>query len=340
MLTIAYDGSDYRGWQKQEPPGEWAMAHRAIDALPAGAEPGDVRAFEELPDRPGRVALRTVQHVVERAVRSVVRQPAALLGASRTDSGVHAKGQVAAFTSWDAPAGERYDEGRSPDCAGGGWPASRGVDRLIVALNGRLPDDCQVVDARVIHPTFNPIGDCTSKGYSYTIHAARRRPLFDRRFVHHVWEALDVGAMQEAAKHLVGEHDFASFAAAGHGRQSTVRSILSCAVGRTDADRVRIDVSGTGFLYNMVRIIAGTLVDAGRGRTNPSDVPAIIAAKDRRRAGVTLPAAGLCLEWIRYPDPPAEWLALPVGLREFTAGPRTPENVSAERAEVPGPSEE
>jgi tRNA pseudouridine38-40 synthase len=146
---------------------------------------------------------------------------------------------------------------------------------------------------------FDPIGGAVAKAYSYTIHAGRVRPLWDRRYVAHLWEALDAGRMDEAAKRVVGEHDFAAFASAGHGRLTTVRTVYSCGVTR-EGDRIRIDVSGSGFLYNMVRIIAGTLVDAGRGKIAPEDVTGIIESKDRRRAGVTMPPEGLCLEWIRY----------------------------------------
>src|SRR5262252_6817077 len=112
----------------------------------------------------------------------------------------------------------------------GGWPVSRGVERLVAAVNGRLPDDVMVVGCEVAPDSFDPISDCVAKGYSYTIQASRTRALWDRRFVTQVWEPLDVGAMAEAAGAFVGEHDFAGFAAAGHGRLTTVRTVLTCAV--------------------------------------------------------------------------------------------------------------
>ena len=129
------------------------------------------------------------------------------------------------------------------------------------------------------------------------------RALFDRRRVHHLWEPLNVAAMQDAASRLVGEHDFAAFAAAGHGRLSTVRTVFACDISTPEPDRVRVDISGSGFLWNMVRIIAGTLAEVGRGRMTPDAVSAALAGLDRTKAGPTFPAAGLCLEWIKFGPP-------------------------------------
>ncbi len=280
-LTIAYDGTDFCGWQKQEPPIAQA------EATGSGGHIDPTLTTTE----PGRVALRTVQAIVERAVREVVREPVLLHGASRTDSGVHARGQVAAFTATDDPA---------MMAKGSGWPMERGTESLRRAINGRLPEDVMVVGAEPVAPNFDPIGHCTGKGYSYTMHASRERPLWDRRYVHQVWEPLELEPMQAVASELVGEHDFAAFAAAGHGRLSTVRRIDALTVTRADAERVRIDISGSGFLWNMVRIIAGTLADAGRGRLDVEDVREALKTGDRRKAGPTFPASGLCLEWVRY----------------------------------------
>ncbi len=305
-LTIAYDGTDFCGWQKQEPyaPGaapELPEAQRPGQPSPSPAKLGRAEVMEvrEGEER-ARIALRTVQHVVEQAVRHVVRENVVLLGASRTDSGVHARGQVAAFTCSGEEGG-----------AGAGWPISRGADRLMRAVNGRLPEDVQVLACEEAGAGFDPIRGATSKAYSYTLHVSPPppggpglRPLWDRRFVHHVWEALDVARMRECAAELVGEHDFAGFAAAGHGRLSTVRTVHACEVTElapvAEGRRVRIDVIGNGFLWNMVRIIAGTLVDAGRGRRGVEQVRAALLTGRREEAGPTLPPTGLCLEWIRY----------------------------------------
>lgn len=309
-LTIAYDGTDFVGWQKQEPP------------LRADGEPHPYQEHGlEVPE--GRAALRTVQAVLERAIREVVREPIELHGSSRTDSGVHARGQVGAFTCSegrsDGVTKGRSDEGGTEQGHGGtearrdegeekpggersygGWPVERGVDRLMRAINGRLPTDVLVMAIEPTYPEFNPIADAVEKAYSYTLNVGLERSLWDRDYVLHIHQKLDVARMQQGAARFIGEHDFAAFAAAGHGRTSTVRTVLSCRVWTPAPERVRIDISGNGFLWNMVRIIAGTLVDVGRGRKAAEDVTKTIEGKNRHFAGPTLPPGGLCLEWVRY----------------------------------------
>lgn len=294
-LTIAYDGTEFHGWQKQEPPDPDAPAPDPLG--------GEVRR--------ARIEMRTVQGVVERAVREVVREPVILLGASRTDAGVHARGQVAAFTCSDLaeePRPGAGGESGEPRATRTGWPAERGTEPLLRAINSRLPGDILVVAAAIAPRDFDPIGHAARKCYSYTFHVSRHRALWDRSFVHHLWTPHDEGRMAEAAAHVVGTHDFAAFAASGHGRLTTVRTVFACRVARQDdpnpmepgAYRIRMEIEGSGFLYNMVRIIAGTLADVGRGRIEPAEIPGIIAGADRRRAGPTMPPEGLCLEWIRY----------------------------------------
>ena len=249
-LTIAYDGTDFHGWQRQEP---------------AGLPP-----------------LRTVQGVVQEAVSDLLRQKVEVVGASRTDSGVHAIGQVAAFTA----------EVRVP------------LERLALAITARLPRDVQVVRAELAHDEFSPIGDARSKCYRYTIehtsHPHHPRPLFDRNLVFATPHALDVGRMQDAARRMIGTYDCACFAQINHGRTTTVRSIFDCVARPQGSRRVEIEIAASGFLYNMVRIVAGTLLEVGRGRLEPAAIPALIASRDRRGAGPTLPPQGLCLRWIWY----------------------------------------
>ncbi len=247
-LTVAYDGSGFHGWQRQEPP--------------------------------GREALRTVQGELEHALVRVLRVPRdemALLGASRTDAGVHALGQVCHF---DAAT-----------------PIP--LDRLARAVGSRLPGDIDILDAAAVPATFDAIADVESKQYRYRLFNAARKPLGVRHLVHHEPTALDVGRMNDAAGRLVGTHDVEGFAAVSHGRTTTVRTIHGSAVERV-GEEVHVTVSGSGFLYHMVRIIAGTLVEVGRGRFGPGVVDEVLATRDRRRAGPTLPPTGLWLEWVRY----------------------------------------
>lgn len=279
-LTIAYDGTDFCGWQKQYPRAE---EHPELaQSLAAPTE----EHLTPIPE--GRVALRTVQGVVEQAIQRVCRERIVLTGASRTDSGVHAWGQVAAFTS--APDPER----------GIGWPENRGSDLLVRAINGSLPRDVLVRDASIVPDEFDPIGDAAEKEYTYTFVTGMVRPLWDRHLVFHTWYDLDATAMHQAAGDFIGEHDFAAFAQISHGRKTTVRTIHKCSIEVPADRRIVVRVSGSGFLYNMVRIIAGTLMEIGRGRIDASAVPRILTSLDRRQAGPTLPPQGLRLEWIRY----------------------------------------
>ncbi len=246
-LLIAYDGALFHGWQRQ--------------VEPDGGE------------------LRTVAGVVTSALQRVLQQPVELVGASRTDAGVHAKGQVAHFDAIP----------RVP------------VERLSDAINSRLPKDVEVLSGQAALPNFHAIRDAKKKQYRYRIFNSERRPLDRRHVVWHCWWSLNLDRMNDAARRLIGTHDFAGFANAGHGRASTVRTIHDCRVERgAEESTINIDVVGNGFLYNMVRIIAGTVVDAGRGQLEPSDVDRVLATQDRRQAGPTLSPEGLCLQWIEY----------------------------------------
>jgi tRNA pseudouridine38-40 synthase len=280
-LTLAYDGTDFVGWQKQEPPMDSlqpAMLAQSSKHATHSQEAGEERE---------RVSLRTVQQAVEDAVRQVVNQPISIVGASRTDSGVHAWHQTAAFTCEGAPGWNR-----PPD------------ERLALAINARLPEDVMCRACVRTRDDFDPIGDCIGKGYRYSFHNGPDRPLWDRRYVKHVWSRLDETAMNDAARVLEGEHDFAAFAAAGHGRESTVRTIFECRVSR-ESERVDVHVSGNGFLWNMVRIIAGTLMEVGLGKKRAEDVKRAVETGERRLAGPTVGAEGLCLMWQKYPEDPA-----------------------------------
>ena len=269
-LTIAYDGTDFHGWQKQF----------ATEVQLAGTSFAGRLLETDSPDAEGRKSLRTVQAVVEQRIQRVCREPVQLLGSSRTDSGVHALAQVASFVRTNTDTGP-------PD------------ERLRDAINAGLPDDVAVTACAPAPDAFNPIAHCRKKSYRYTIAAGRPRPLWNRRVAHHIVMPLDLAAMQAAAAELVGTHDFAAFTNVGSQRESTVRTVLSCDVAETDGF-ITIDVAGDGFLYNMVRIIAGTLADAGRGKIDAARVREAITTGDRRLAGPTLPPEGLRLEWMEH----------------------------------------
>lgn len=296
-LTISYDGTDFVGWQRQAAPAKGEGCHegpessrerRAETPHAHGTHDGALQSEDDVVAHQ-TAELRSVQGVVERAVREAVRQPVTLVGASRTDSGVHARHQTAAFT---------MDERFTADGRRIGPPD----DRLREAINSRLPADVLVTACARAADDFDPIAGCLCKGYEYSIWESPDRPLWQRGRVWHQRGPLDVPAMDAAARLLEGEHDFAAFAAAGHGRESTVRTVLSCRVERDARERelVVIRVSADGFLWNMVRIISGTLLEVGRGKTAPGEVAGVLASRDRGRAGPTAPAHGLCLAWGLY----------------------------------------
>ena len=252
-LTVAYEGTDFNGWQKQHPP----------DAPP----------------------LRTCQGVLEKAVREAVREEVSVHGASRTDSGVHAVGQVAAFDT----------------------QSEIEIDRLPAAISSRLPDDIRVKTAEVVPDNFNVISDVEAKSYAYRIaYGCRRadeRPLFNRRLVSWIPWDQNLDTMRRAAEDLIGTHDFASFTRLNHGRESTIRTVYSCEVESSGPLELTMTISGSGFLWNMVRIMAGTLMEVGADRRDQWSIPATLAACDRAAAGVTMPPEGLMLQWIRYGPP-------------------------------------
>ncbi len=239
-LTVQYDGSRYHGWQIQ----------------------------------PGK---RTIQGELVEAVSNLVGVRTYVHGASRTDAGVSALGQVALFEI-DSPIP---------------------TENFPKAINGWLPRDIVVTSAEEMPWGFDLMSGVTSKLYRYTIYTGRHRPVLRLNQCWHIPKKLDVGAMNEAAQLLVGEKDFKSFASAADRREDSVRTIFRCNVTAEDK-WIYVDVEGDGFLYNMVRNIVGTLVEVGRGRWKPEKINEILKAKDRTTAGPLAPAQGLCLMWIKY----------------------------------------
>lgn len=239
-LVIQYDGTCYHGW---------------------AAQPG----------------MPTIQGTICQAIEKLTAIPVEVQGSSRTDAGVHALGQVAAFTI-DSPVP---------------------TENLARALNNLLPDDIAILQAVEVPDTFDPISDTQSKIYRYTIYTGPVRPVLQIRYCWHRPGSLDVAAMAKAAAVLVGTHDFKSFASAGDQRLRSVRTILKCDVC-SEGEFIYFDVQADGFLYNMVRNIVGTLVEVGRGRWTTTDIQRILAAQNRAEAGPIAPASGLCLLEIFY----------------------------------------
>lgn len=221
----------------------------------------------------------TIQEKIEDAIFDITGARTPLIGCSRTDAGVHARSYVAMFSS----------ESDIP------------MEQLPKALNSALPDDIRVMQSKIGPDDFHPIFSAIEKTYEYTIINQRYNNVFLRDYAWFYPIPLSVERMQKAATYFVGEHDFAAFMAAGGTAKTSVRHIKSLSVSETDG-AIKIRITANGFLYNMVRIITGTLVYAGNGKIEPEEIENIILSKDRRRAGMTAPPEGLMLVSTIYPD--------------------------------------
>jgi tRNA pseudouridine38-40 synthase len=223
---------------------------------------------------------RTVQGELKRALATVMREPVELQGAARTDAGVHAFGQVASFEARDLPE----------------------LHRLARSLTALAGPDVAVVESAAAPDGFNARFDAAGKRYRYCVLSRNAPSPLLARTSWFVPQPLDLGAMRAAALALVGTHDFAGFRSADCGRKNTLRTMTRIEIAEHERGLVTIDVEGTAFLKNMVRIVAGTLVDVGLGRL-PQDVTArLLEAKDRTKAGPTAPAHGLTLVEVLYPE--------------------------------------
>ena len=236
MLIVAYDGTEYHGWQVQP-------------------------------------NARTIEGELNRCLSELLQEDIQVIGASRTDAGVHAKGHIAVFDT----------DARMP------------AEKISYALNQRLPKDIVIQKSCQVDADFHPRHCDTRKTYSYHIYRGEFPMPLRTRYSYFTYVPLDVTKMREAAAFFLGEHDFKSFCSANTQVESTVRTIEFLDVTEDDRELV-ITIRGNGFLYNMVRIIAGTLVDVGRGFLAVEDIPDILMACNRERAGQTLPACGLVLE--------------------------------------------
>lgn len=241
-LTVAYDGTNYHGWQIQD---------NGI----------------------------TIESELNRCLEELLGEPVQVIGASRTDAGVHALGNIAVFDT----------KSRMP------------AEKFSYALNQRLPEDIRIQRSEEVAPDWHPRHHASRKTYEYRIYRAEFPMPVRRLYSYFTYRVLDVDKMRQAAAYLVGEHDFKSFCQTGAQVESTTRTIYSLEVEEQGPELV-IRVCGNGFLYNMVRIIAGTLMEVGQGKCEPESMAAVLEAKDRVAAGPTAPAQGLTLVRYEYLD--------------------------------------
>lgn len=220
---------------------------------------------------------RTVQGVLEKAIEELTKEKVEVIGCSRTDTGVHAKEFIANF----------YTNSTIPG------------DKFIYALNNKLPDDVVIIKSEETDEAFHSRFDSQGKTYCYTILNREIPTALYRNSSYLVKEQLDVEKMREAAKYLLGTHDFAAFRSVGSSVKTTVRTLYKVEVEKYD-NFINIYVSGDGFLYNMVRIIVGTLIDVGRGKIQPLIINEILETKDRTKAGKVVPPMGLTLIKVFY----------------------------------------
>ncbi len=238
-MIIAYDGTDYGGWQVQ----------------------------------PNAVS---IQSLIQKALSTILRAEVDLTGSGRTDAGVHAIGQTAHFVA-----------------------GSIDLEKILVSLNGLLPSDIRILSLEPVSEDFHARYSSRSKIYRYHLHLDRIPDPFKRRFAYHVPHPVDLTLLQNAATHFIGTHDFTSFANVGSAFDDAIRTLYRLDLIE-EKGGVALEFEGDGFLYKMVRNLVGTLLDIAAGKMDLKEVPAILAAKDRRAAGITAPPHGLFLVEVKY----------------------------------------
>ena len=234
----------------------------------------DGKGFNGWQKQPDRL---NIQGEIEKAIEEITGEKVDLTASGRTDAGVHSLGQTANFKT----------DSKIP------------TEKFAKAINSRLKKSIVIKSAEEVDEKFHSRYSVKSKTYRYIINNSENGTAIYRGLEYHVPMKLDYEKMNEAIKYFIGEHDFKAFKASGTSSKSSVRKILDGSV-RKEGERVIIEVTGTGFLYNMVRIISGTLLDVGLGKTKLEDIPSIIESKDRTKAGKTLPAHGLYLLQVNY----------------------------------------
>ena len=234
----------------------------------------DGKSFNGWQKQPNKL---NIQGEIERAIEEITGEKIDLIASGRTDAGVHSLGQVANFKT----------------------NSTIDIDKFPYAINSKLKKSILIKSAEEVPERFHSRYSVHSKTYRYTINNSKFGTALYRDMEYHFPIKLDENKMQEASKYFEGEHDFKAFKASGTSSKSSVRTIYKAEVKR-EGERVIIELTGNGFLYNMVRIIAGTLVDVGTYKILPEDVKNIIEKKERKNAGKTLPAKGLCLVEVQY----------------------------------------
>ncbi|MFD3155650.1 tRNA pseudouridine(38-40) synthase TruA [Haloimpatiens sp. FM7330] len=239
-LTIEYDGTRYCGWQKQK---------------------NDL----------------TIQQTLENAINKITKEENDVVGCSRTDSGVHAKGFVANFLTGSSVPGNKFK----------------------YAINSKLPNDIVIIKSQETSLDFHARYCSKGKRYVYTVSNREYPVALYRNYIYHFPKQLNVDKMKKAAKYIVGTHDFTAFKSQGSSVKTSIRKVFKLDIIKNN-DMLQFSISGDGFLYNMVRIIVGTLLDVGINKIEPEYIQEIIELKDRTKAGRVVPATGLCLEEVFY----------------------------------------
>lgn len=239
-LTIEYDGTDYCGWQKQN---------------------NNI----------------TVQGTLEKAIKKATNELIDVIGSSRTDAGVHARGMVCNFSTNSTIPGERFRE----------------------AVNRRLPEDIVIIKSEEVEEDFHARYSSKGKTYSYTIINKHQKIAIGKNFYYHVKDDLDIEQMKKACEYFVGKHDFQAFQSKGSSVKTTIRTIEELYIEK-EADIIRVIVTADGFLYNMVRIIVGTLIQVGKGKMKAEDIRSILESCNRLKAGPCVKPNGLVLEEVYY----------------------------------------
>ena len=242
-ITVAYDGTNYHGFQEQRGSG-----------------------------------FQTIQGLLEETLSLIAKTPLRIVGAGRTDAGVHARGQVISFP-------------------GEYWPVP--LERTVYALNAMLPEDVKAVEAVAAPEGFHARFSALAKTYRYIIYNGKWPSPFHRLYSYHVPYRLDLASMRKAAVYLEGEHDFSAFRALGTPVKSTVRLMHHIQIEEREGC-VHISMRANGFLYHMARLIAGALLRVGLSKLAPDETPKILASGDSLLGGPALPARGLCLEEVEY----------------------------------------